>query len=671
MAGGFSVSSLNAAQREAVRALDGPLLILAGAGTGKTRTVTCRIAAMLDRGIPPERVLAVTFTNKAASEMRERIGGMVSRKAAKEMTVSTFHSLCVRLLRHGIDRLGYKRNFSICSGSDQSGLMKQLIVRKGGAKAKLKPEAVLAAMSRAKNAGNEAGDQEDEFFAVLGRAYENELRARNALDFDDLLLFGERLLREHPEEREHFRQRFERVTVDEFQDTNSLQMRLLKQLVGPPFHVCVVGDDDQSIYGWRGAEVANILQFERHFPDPVVVRLEENYRSTEAVLHTANSLIRHNTGRREKVLRATRSGGAPVRIVAMPGEDEEAEFVAEEIIAARGSSKRPLEDYAVLFRTNGQSRKLEEAMRERKIPYRVVGAQSFFDRREVRDVMAYAQLVGNPDADVALLRILNTPNRGIGQASAVLATDCSREHNCSVWTALCNEAFLGELSTKVANSVRKFTEAVRMARTEVENGANPGVLLRRLIGDCDYVGWLARGCKTDSERDERAENVYEVLNELEKLGMRGKSLQDFLDQSALDGEREQDELEKKTGVTLITLHASKGLEFPVVWLVGLEEGVLPHKRSIDEGTRDEERRLLYVGITRAEEELTLTYCSTRVRWGETVRCQESSFLAELDDTYVQWTSYDDIMGAEVDEDEMRDVFSSLRASLQAEVEEGK
>jgi len=670
MAGGFSVSSLNAAQREAVRSLDGPVLILAGAGTGKTRTVTCRIAAMLDHGVAPERVLAVTFTNKAASEMRERIGGMVSRAAAKEMTVSTFHSLCVRLLRHGIDRLGYKCNFSICSGSDQAGLMKQLIVRKGGAKEKLKPEAVLAAVSRAKNAGHEAGELEDEFFAVLGRAYENELRARNALDFDDLLLLAERLLREHADVRDHFRDKYERVTVDEFQDTNGLQMRLLKQLVGPPYHVCVVGDDDQSIYGWRGAEVANILEFERHFPDPVVVRLEENYRSTEAVLHTANSLIRHNVGRREKVLRATRRGGEPVRIVTMPGEEEEAGFVAEEIIAAHASRKRPWEDFAVLFRTNGQSRKLEEAMRERKIPYRVVGTQSFFDRREVRDVLAYAQLISNPDADVPLLRIINTPNRGIGQATTVLATDCSRVCGTSVWAALNDEVFLRELSAKVGNSIRKFTSAVRMARVEVENGANAGPVLRRLLADCEYVDWLGRGCKSDSERAERAENVYEVLDEIEKLGRRGKSLQDFLDQSALDKDREEDDLEKQSGVTLITLHASKGLEFPVVWLVGLEEGVLPHKRSIDEGTRDEERRLLYVGITRAEEELTLSYCSTRVRWGETVRCQESSFLCELDDTYLEWTSYDDIMGAEASDEELRDMFSSLRSSLRVEEEGG-
>ena len=668
MAGGFSVSSLNAAQREAVHSLDGPVLILAGAGTGKTRTVTCRIAAFLDHGVDPAKVLALTFTNKAANEMRERIGGMVTRKAAKAMTVSTFHSLCVRLLRFGIDRLGYKKNFSICSGSDQTGLMKQIIVRKGGAREKIKPEEVLSAISRAKNASGDIAAIDDDFFALLALEYTNELRARNAVDFDDLLLLGDRLLSEHREVREHFRQRYERVTVDEFQDTNSLQMRILKQLVGPPYHVCVVGDDDQSIYGWRGADVSNILDFESHFPNPKVIRLEENYRSTEAVLHTANSLIRHNAGRHEKVLRATTAGGAPVRIVAMPGEAEEAEFIAEEICELRAASKRPWEDFAVLFRTNKQSRKLEEGMRERKIPYRVVGAQSFFDRREVRDVLAYAQLLSNPDADVALLRILNTPNRGIGQATAVLATDRSRENETSVWEALHDETFLGDVSAKAANSARRFTEQVRMARLEIQHGANPGIVLRRLLDECEYVAWLQRGCKTDSEKSDRAENVSEVLAELEKTCRKGKSIQEFVDNCTLAGDRDDDDIEKKDGVTLITLHASKGLEFSVVYLVGLEEGVLPHKRSIDTGTCDEERRLLYVGITRARERLSLTYCSTRVKWGKIESCLPSSFLKELDETHLEETSYDDIMGAEVGDEELRDMFGSFMDTLDDEPE---
>jgi superfamily I DNA/RNA helicase len=665
MASPFSFDSLNLAQRQAVAALDGPVLILAGAGTGKTRTVTCRIAHMLEKKIPPAEVLAVTFTNKAASEMRERIAGMVSKKAASEMTVCTFHSLCVRLLRGGIDKLGYKKNFSICSHSDQVGLMKQLLVRKGGSDEKVKPETVLGAISNAKNKGLDPAELEDDFFANLAVAYQNELRAQNAVDFDDLLLFGEKILREHADVRDMFRQRFTRVTVDEFQDTNSLQMQLLQQLVGPPCHVCVVGDDDQSIYGWRGAETANILEFERFFPNPKIIRLEENYRSTHAVLHTANSLIKHNRGRREKILRSTRKGGDPVRIVAMPGDDEEAEFIAEEILAGKSAVGRQWEDFAVLFRTNSQSRKLELALRERKIPYRMVGAQSFYDRREVRDVLAYAQLLASPDADVPLLRILNAPNRGIGQSTAVLATDWSREHHESVWQALCDPNFTDTIGPKARLAIESFVALIAGAKNRIElNRENPADVLHGLIKEIEYLQWIERGCKTDNERQQRGEGIQMVIDSLRAHVSKGKKLQSFLDDSALASEREDDELEKKQGATLITLHASKGLEFPIVFLVGLEEGFLPHTRSIAEGTKDEERRLLYVGITRAQDHLTMTYCSKRIKWGQETGCQPSSFIGELDDEHLEHTSYEDILGAEPSSDELDHFFGNLKGMLE-------
>ena len=664
MANAFSFDSLNNAQREAVGALDGPVMLLAGAGTGKTRTVTCRIAHMLEKRIAPSEILAVTFTNKAASEMRERIGGMVSKKAAEEMTVCTFHSLCVRILRGGIDKLGYKKNFSICSHSDQVGMMKQLLVRKGGSAEKVKPDEVLSAISKAKNKGIDPQDLEDDYFAMLAVAYQNELRAQNAVDFDDLLLLAEQILREHADVREVFRQRYTRVTVDEFQDTNALQMQLLQQLVGAPYHVCVVGDDDQSIYGWRGAEVANILQFEKFFPNPKIIRLEENYRSTHAVLHTANSLIRHNIGRREKVLRSTRKGGDPVRIIAMPGDDEEAEFIAEEIMAEKGAVGRVWEDFAVLFRTNGQSRKLELALRERKIPYRMVGAQSFYDRREVRDVLAYAQLVASPDADVPLLRVLNAPNRGIGQSTAVLATDWSRENHQSVWQALCDPNFTDQLGPKSATAVQEFVATIAGAKNRIEIAKeNPANVLDGLIKEIEYLPWIERGCKTDTERQQRGEGVFSVIESLRKHAEKGKSLQSFIDHSALASEREDDDLEKKQGATLITLHASKGLEFPIVFLVGLEEGFLPHTRSIAEGTKDEERRLLYVGITRAQDQLTMTYCSTRIKWGQETGCQPSSFIGELDDEHLTHTTYDDILGAEPSTDELDNFFGGLKGLL--------
>lgn len=660
MSSGFSFESLNKAQRDAVGAIDGPVMILAGAGTGKTRTVTCRIANMLERKVSAHNILAVTFTNKAAAEMRERIGGMVTRKAAEDMTVCTFHSLCVRLLRGGIERLGYKKNFSIYTGSDQVGLMKQLLVRKGGANSPLKPEHILGAISKLKNAGQDPGTHHDEFIGILATAYQNELRAQNAVDFDDLLVLGEKLLTEHEDVRDVFREQYQRVTVDEFQDTNALQMRLLQQLVGPPYHVCVVGDDDQSIYGWRGAEVANILQFEKFFPNPKVILLEENYRSTLAVLHTANSLIKHNLGRRAKVLTTTRVGGAQVRIVSMPGDSEEAELIAEEIIEEKNLAKKAWEDFAVLFRTNGQCRKLEEALRERKIPYRMVGAQSFFDRREIRDVIAYAQLLAAPESDVALLRVLNAPNRGIGQTTAVLATDFSREANKSVWEALCDPAFTHTLGAKTRACIESFVALIAGAKNRIDlSRDNAGKVLREMIAEIDYIPWLMRGCKTEKERDARTEGIHSIIQQLDDYAARGKKLQDFLDAVSLSSDRE-DDLESKQGVTLITLHASKGLEFPHVYLVGLEEGTLPHKRSIQEGTRDEERRLLYVGITRARERLTLTYCATRVKYGEQVSCQPSSFLNELDGEHLLISSYDEIMGREASDDELENFFSSTK-----------
>ncbi|MDB4541235.1 UvrD-helicase domain-containing protein, partial [Akkermansiaceae bacterium] len=612
MADGFSIDSLNKAQREAVMCLDGPVLILAGAGTGKTRTVTCRMSALLENGVAAENILAVTFTNKAASEMRERVVDMVGKKRGKALTVCTFHSLCVRILRRDIERVGYGAKFVVMAGGDQTGIIRQLIIRKGGAKEKLKPAEVMAEISKAKSYEKPLEDIEDNLIAAIAVAYQNELRAQNAVDFDDLLLLGEKILREHPEARTFWQELYQYITVDEFQDTNSLQMRLIQQLVQPPHNICVVGDDDQSIYGWRGADVTNILQFEKFFPNPKVIRLEENYRSTQAVLEVANSLIKHNVGRREKELRHTIPGGDLVRLVSMPGEQEEAEWVVQEIqaIAEEG---RELEDFAVLFRTNSQIRKMEEVLREAKVPYRMVGAQSFYDRKEVRDVLGYAQLLDSTDLDVSLLRVLNTPPRGISGNTAVLAGDWSREKEQGIWKSLIDQEFLAGLSTRAVASINRFVQQVEDHQRQVVNGDNPGVVLNRWLQDMDFMEWLMRQCKTDKERDARREAVASTVGDLTEAFKKGAKLRDYLDRIALDRDRNDDDLDKKSGVTLITLHASKGLEYPMVFLLGLEQGILPHKRSVDEGTVDEERRLLYVGITRAKERLSMTYCSTRVK----------------------------------------------------------
>lgn len=662
MAAGFSIESLNKDQRDAVLSLEGPVLILAGAGTGKTRTVTCRMAALLENGVKAENVLAVTFTNKSAAEMSERVIGMVGRKKGKALTVCTFHSLCLRILKRDIGSLGYKQRFSVMAGGDQTGMIRQLIVRKGGGNLNLKPGEVMAEISKAKNAGEPLSGIEDDLIAEIAVAYQNELRAQNAVDFDDLLLLGEKVLREHGEVRAYWQDRFRHVTVDEFQDTNGLQMKLLQQLVAKPFHICVVGDDDQSIYGWRGAEVANILQFERFFPHPKVIRLEENYRSTQAVLEVANSVIRHNVGRREKQLRPTIPGGELVRLVSMPGDEEEAAWIVSEIVTQREEG-RVLEDFAVLFRTNGQIRKMEEALREAKVPYRMVGAQSFYDRKEVRDVLAYAQVLHQPDLDVALLRVLNTPPRGIGNTTAMAALEWSRERDQSIWATFSDPSFTGMLSRKVERAVLEWVGQIESCRREIVNGNNAGAVLGQWLDEMDFHDWLRRQCKTEKEKETRNEGVRTAVASLTEAISKGKSLGDFLDQTALDSEKE-DDLDKKSGVTLITLHAAKGLEFPVVYLVGLEEGILPHKRSLEEGTRDEERRLLYVGITRAREKLIMTYCSTRVKWGKKEACEPSSFILEMNPDWIQEEDYDDLMGAEATDDELRGFFSEMNAMLE-------
>lgn len=658
MAAGFDISTLNRAQQEAVRTLHGPVLILAGAGTGKTRTVTCRMAALLENGVAAENILAVTFTNKAAAEMRERALGMVGKKRGEGMTVCTFHSLCVRLLRRDITSLGYKKNFNIMAGGDQMGIVRQLIVRKGGARESVKPGDVMSEISKCKNAERPLDTIEDEFIASVAVAYANELRAQNAIDFDDLLLLGEKILRENAEARAYWRDQFKFVTVDEFQDTNSLQMRLLQKLVGEPYNVCVVGDDDQSIYGWRGAEVANILQFERFFPDPKVIRLEENYRSTEAVLRVANGLIKNNVGRREKELRPTISGGDLTRLVSMPGDVEEAEWVVSEILSQREEG-RELEDFAVLFRTNQQIKKMEMALRAEDIPYRMVGAQSFYDRKEVRDLLAYVQLLVDPEYDIPLLRILNVPPRGISQNTCMLALEFSRHHECSVWDTMTREAFLDPLPTRARNAIATFIAQVDKSRQDLVNGVAPGDVLRNWLEEMDFLPWLMKQCKTDKERDARREALGQTLQDIDDAHQKGRTLQKFLERTALDSERQNDDLEKKSGVTLITLHASKGLEYPVVFLVGLEQGILPHKRSLDEGTVDEERRLLYVGITRAQQQLNLTYCATRTKFGKKESCEESAFLHELDSDWIDEIDYDEVMNQEATEEDLRSFFAQF------------
>ncbi len=662
----FRLFDLNDEQLAAVKHESGPMLILAGAGTGKTRTITARIAWLISQGEDPGKILAVTFTNKAAREMKERIAGMVEPEEAKAVTASTFHALCLRLLRGDAELLGYKSNFSIFDEGDQMGLIKKIITRAAASDEKLDPNLAKNLISKAKNNGWAAPEDEETLIGSVYRRYNQELRALNAMDFDDLLIQAVRLLNDHPEVREKWRARVKYLMVDEFQDTNRLQLDLVTHLAaGNPPDVCVVGDDDQSIYGWRGAEVSNILEFEKHFPNPRVIRLEQNYRSTNAILGAANRLIRNNPRRRGKNLWSPKEGGEPVRVVGVPDDRKEAEFVVEEINAHRNSANLPWEHFAVIYRMNAQSRLLEENLRKQKIPYRLIGGKSFFERREIKDITAYMTVLLNSSDDQSLLRIINTPPRGIGPTTVELALAYSVEKNCSLFDALKNPDYQETCSKRTKEAIRYFSDQMDASRIRINTpGNNSAEIISSLLADCGYIEDLKRSCKTPDESLNREENVKEMLRALGDYQKRAQGgLQGFLDEVSLNREREEDKADSAVGVTLITMHAAKGLEFPHVFLVGAEDGILPHERSKTEDTVDEERRLFYVGITRAMRTLVISWCRARTKFGSPMHCRPSPFLVEIEGDQVITESYEEIMSRPMDEEDVAAKFRALREML--------
>jgi superfamily I DNA/RNA helicase len=665
----FRLFDLNPEQFRAATHPGGAMLILAGAGTGKTRVLTARIAWLVSQGLDPSSILAVTFTNKAAKEMRERVAAAVSSEQAKQITLSTFHALCVRLLRKHATLLGYRENFSIFDEGDQIGLVKKLAARIHDKEEPLDPNLARALISKAKNLGMAEPETTDTALGSLFSKYQNELRTLNAMDFDDLLLQARTLLRDHPEAREEWRSRYRHILVDEFQDTNKLQLELVGLLAGEKHpNICVVGDDDQSIYGWRGAEAANLLEFERHFPDPEVIKLEQNYRSTDVILSVANRLIRNNSRRRGKNLWSERKEGEPIRILLAIDDKAEAEFIADEIQAAgpQSAKARPWTDFAILYRMNAQSRQFEEALRERRIPYRVVGGKSFFDRREVKDVVAYLGALLNPDDDNALLRVLANPPRGIGSATIQLAMEAGARNGKSLLAILNDPEHLSVGTVRTRNAIQKFTEDWGAYRIQLQTpGADPSALLRGLLEECGYFEDLRKSCKSETEADGRQENVRELFNALSGYCQRHprEGARGFLDGLMLEQEREEEKAEERDGVTLITLHAAKGLEFSEVWLVGVENGVLPHERSKAEGTLEEERRLLYVGITRARHRLTITHCATRRKFGSVTSCTPSPFLLELTGNGVEPGTMEEILSQPLSEEESEDAFARMKAML--------
>ena len=633
---------LNAPQHDAVHTLSGPLLVLAGAGTGKTRVVTYRIAEIIRHGTPASQILAVTFTNKAAREMQERALSLLGKRPKERPEISTFHSLCVRVLRRNIRDLGYPENWSICDRSDQESIARTALREIRVPTAQLRPGDLLYFISRWKTASVRpaeaatlAESDKEHIAATAYRRYQKALLAAGAVDFDDLLLCTEELFERFPQVRKDEAARFRHVLVDEYQDTNGSQYRIIKGLAASHRNLCVVGDDDQSIYGWRGAEVTHILQFKRDWPEAKVVRLEENYRSTSQILKLANQLIANNKDRHPKTLRSPRDDGQAQRIMKYDDEVIEAEQVVEEI---RSQIERHLaepRDFAILFRTNEQPRSFETELRRLKLPYTLIGGMSFFDRKEVRDVMAYLKIVAQPRDETALRRIINVPARGIGDRAITQLVARAVADGKTLWEVLQEvEHSPGDLAAAAVEGVRGLRALVEHFQSRL--GKTPlSRLATELVQRIDYRGEIDRNYAEPNDRQARWNTVEQVINSLAEYEDRAEkpSLLGFLDDIMLQGRDEADDRESKlarNAVILMTLHSAKGLEFPKVYLVGMEEGILPHHRSAESETGvAEERRLAYVGVTRARDELTLTLAKTRKKWGKPRDSIPSRFLFEM------------------------------------------
>jgi DNA helicase-2/ATP-dependent DNA helicase PcrA len=632
---------LNQSQLDAVKTLAGPLLVLAGAGTGKTRVVTHRIAELIRHRVRPERILAVTFTNKAAAEMQQRAAALLGRQGRQKPEISTFHSLCVRILRRNIQRLGYPSAFGICDRGDQESFARGALREIRVPEATLRPGDVLNMIGRWKNssirpeqAAATAQTDREHLGAAAYRRYQNALKAAATLDFDDLLLCTEELFGSQPEVRRKEASRFDHLLVDEYQDTNGSQYRIVKALAGGHRNLCVVGDDDQSIYGWRGAEVTHILQFHRDWPEAKVVRLENNYRSTREILDWANRLIAFNTLRHKKVLRATLRGESP-RILQHADEATEAKAVVDEIQAGIAAMKKEPRDFAILFRTNEQPRSFELELRRAKVPYVLVGGMSFYDRKEVRDLLSYLKWIVQPRDEVSLLRIINTPPRGIGQATVAKLSERAIASGKPLWEVLHQQDVVAGMPGATIRGIAQLTAIHARYRAKKADG-RPADLVRQFIEEVGYREELARLYSDPNERLARLTSVEEVVNAAAQYQKRSKepTLPGFLQELALvanDNDRDKESQLNRNAVALMTLHAAKGLEFPEVYMVGMEEGLLPHRRSVeaDGHAIDEERRLCYVGVTRAQRRLTLSLAMSRYKWGKPRPTVPSRFLYEV------------------------------------------
>lgn len=628
----YFADQLNPAQATAVNFGSGPLLVLAGAGSGKTRVLTYRVAHLVEhRGVDPRQILAITFTNKAAREMRDRIGRLASA-AAPALWVSTFHAACLRILRRHIELLGYNRNFGIYDEGDQQTVVKECLKELFLDPKRYPPNTFLGAISWQKNLlvtpeayARTADGYFEEKVASVYRAYQEMLERNNALDFDDLLMLTVRLFQEQPDVLAYYQERFQHVLVDEYQDTNHVQYMWIHHLAAKHRNLTVVGDPDQGIYGWRGADINNILNFERDHPDAKVITLEQNYRSTTTILDAANSIIRHNTERKEKRLVSMKGLGTPITLFRAADEILEARFVAERIRRLHRDEDIPYRGIAVLYRTNAQSRILEEVLLQNGIAYTIVGGTRFYERKEIKDTMAYLRAIVNPADTISLSRIINTPRRGIGKSSLQRFFAYVQETGITPTEALLRAGEIDLISPKARREMINLGELFQLWCTHEGSVTE---LVRDVLESTGYRQELL--AEKTVEAQTRLENLDEFLSVTRAFdGGTGGTLDEFMGEIALF--TDLDSLDDRSDqVTLMTLHSAKGLEFPAVFLSGMEEGVFPHSRAFSEPTQlEEERRLCYVGVTRAEERLHLTYATRRTLYGNTVYNQPSRFLAEI------------------------------------------
>ena len=631
----LNLNLLNKEQREAVETVDGPLLVLAGAGSGKTRVLTYRIANLIENhGVAPWSILALTFTNKAAKEMKERTDKLIGIEDS-DMWVTTFHSFCVRVLRIDIDRLGYDSRFVIYDEQDQNGIIKDIVSPQIFDEKRMSNGLVRSMISQAKNSGEsperfllDSGTGMDDKLVEIYRAYQKKLKSSNALDFDDLLIKTVELFETCPDVLEKYRKKFKFVLVDEYQDTNAPQYRIIKLICGEHRNICVVGDDDQSIYGWRGADIRNILDFEKDFPGAKVIRLEQNYRSTKAILDCANSVIIHNMGRKSKKLWTAKVGGSPVEFLSVQNERDEAYNIAKTIIDLRRREDRKFNDFAILYRTHAQSRVLESVLVSGfGIPISVIGGTRFYARREIKDLLSYLRLIANPSDDGALKRIINVPKRGIGEATVSAIESLSESTDQSMLITILTPGILPE---KISKKVSRFADLMRdlfAKRYEL----SLEMLTEYIIDAIGYAQYIVE--QGDDNLETRQENIEELLGAMreheEQITPGSDALQSFLELTALNSDA--DNIDESDGtVKLMTLHSAKGLEFPVVFMPGMEDDIFPSRRSKEDETGiEEERRLCYVGVTRAKERLYLYAAEQRALYGQTQHNDPSIFLEEM------------------------------------------